>query len=155
MISGYSLLYIHTIVIIQIQSRITGICISSRHSRKCVTLLKQCSDVWDLSRLKPTLIWKDQFELICTRVFQKPIGLIVLLPNHPGKIFWGQNFDLCGSFFPHLLNWVFRTNMESNPVIWKPCGQKLLVLKICVQSLMKNLKLFNKELLINVIFFFF
>ena len=28
-------------------------------------LLQQCSDVWALSRWKPTFLWKDQFVLVC------------------------------------------------------------------------------------------
>ena len=67
----------------------------------------------------------------------------------------GQNLDFCKSYFQFLRwNWVFRTNMESNAAIWGPCGPKLLVFKRYVHLLVKNLKLFERALLMNVKFFF-
>ena len=47
----------------------------------------QCSDVWSLSRLEPTFLWKHQFELILMKNFPKRKDSIVLwIRNFFGQI---------------------------------------------------------------------
>ena len=79
------------------------------------------------------------------------------------KKIWGLNLYFWKIYFQFLrLNWVFRTNKESNAAVtlhlhlhfWGCCGPKLLVFKRCVHLLIKNLKLFNRALLMNVKFIF-
>ena len=83
-----------------------------------IMTLKQCSDVWALSRLKPTFLWKDQFELICHARLPKTNRFNSVMTNLVSKKFLRQNLDFCGSYFLWpLWNWGFGTNMESNAAV--------------------------------------
>ena len=82
------------------------------------TILEQCSDVWALSRSKPTFLWKDQFELICQARLQKKNRFNSCMTKSLRKKMLTQNLVFCGSYFLWpLWNWGFGTNMESNAAV--------------------------------------
>ena len=79
--------------------------------------LQECSDVWVLSRLKPTFLWNDQFELILHARLKKQTSSVVLSQN-PSENSFEPNLDFCWSYFLWpLWNWSLWTNMESNAAV--------------------------------------
>ena len=80
--------------------------------------LKQYSEVWALSRSKPTFLWNDPFELIFHARLLKTNRFSSFRTKSLRKKILGQNLDFCKSYFQFLRwNWVFRTNMEGNAVV--------------------------------------
>ena len=80
--------------------------------------LKQCSDVWALSRSKPTFFWKNQLELIFHVRLSKTYTFNFFMTKPLRKKKFEKILDFCGSYFQFLLwNWVFWTNMESNAAV--------------------------------------
>ena len=83
-----------------------------------IMFIKQWSDVWALSRLKSTFLWKDQYELICHERLPKANRFISFMSKSLKKLFLWWNMDFCGSYFLRTIwNWGFGTNMESNVAV--------------------------------------
>ena len=80
--------------------------------------LKQCSDVWAISRSKPTFLWNAPFELIFHARLSKTNRFSSFRAKSLRKKNLGQNLDFCKSYFLWpLWNWGFGTNMESNAAV--------------------------------------
>ena len=61
--------------------------------------LKQWSDIWALSRLKYTFLWKHPFELIFHNIFTKKYRFNFFMTKSLRKSYLRQNLDFCQSIF--------------------------------------------------------
>ena len=106
---------------------------------------EQCSDVWALSRLKPTFLWKGQFKLICHARVPKSNRLNIFYVQITQDFFSDVKF-VEGIFFKPseigILGLTWRVTLLSRCNL-KTLRLTITFLKICVHPLVKNLKMFN------------
>ena len=104
--------------------------------------IKQCSDVWALSRLKPTFLRNDPFELIFHSRLSKTNSSSHFVIKSLRNFFFRRNLNFCGSNFHWpLWNWGFETNMESNTSVtlnFEDLAVNNYLFFICVHLLLNN-----------------